>query len=158
MSYIHFPHIFLCKCLFTGIINGRIPQRLRQPEAQFPPTDAGKSFWTTVCCGRYPISLRFSPSPVMISPSIGSRSFSSVFISVLYPSRFPLLCKVIAATDSEIKILCLQQYPHNRALNFTYIAHSFQFSASFKTLDYHALWKDMLLRRKYRPYLWIVWS
>ena len=36
----------------TFHMEGRLPQRPWHPERTISLTDAGKSFWTTVCCGR----------------------------------------------------------------------------------------------------------
>ena len=64
------------------------PIELRQPEITTSPTLAGKSCCAPVCCGRYPISLRRSPPPKVISPPTGFFSDSSDFTSVLFPEPF----------------------------------------------------------------------
>ena len=55
----------------TFHMQGRLPQRPWHPERTISLTDAGKSFWMTVCCGRYPISSLFRPFPNITSPLNG---------------------------------------------------------------------------------------
>ena len=65
-----------------------MPRQPIVPDSTTSSTEAGKSFWITLLCGRYPISLGFNPSPSTMRPDAHGINPSSAFISVVLPEPF----------------------------------------------------------------------